>query len=78
MMSLAADFEMNLKGIVRSDSTVAIGIAHREGLGAADHLHLADALCDLRLLVDAEGEAVPGRKASETRRQGEREISEAG
>ena len=33
MMSLAADFEMDLKGIVRSDSTAAIGIAHREGLG---------------------------------------------
>ena len=33
MMSLAADFSMKLKGIVRSDSTAAIGIAYREGLG---------------------------------------------
>ena len=33
MMSLAKDFEADLKGIVRSDSTAAIGIAHREGLG---------------------------------------------
>ena len=33
IMSLAADFEIDLKGKVRSDSTAAIGIAHREGLG---------------------------------------------
>jgi len=33
LMSLAADFSMELKGIVRSDSTAAIGIAYREGLG---------------------------------------------
>ena len=33
MMSLAKDFEADLKGVVRSDSSAAIGIAHREGLG---------------------------------------------
>ena len=33
MMSLAKDFEADLQGVVRSDSTAAIGIAHREGLG---------------------------------------------
>lgn len=33
VMSLAADFKIDLKGKVRSDSTAAIGIAHREGLG---------------------------------------------
>ena len=30
MMSLAADFEIGLKGIVRSDSAAAIGIAYRK------------------------------------------------
>ena len=33
IMSLAADFGIDLKGKVRSDSIAAIGIAHREGLG---------------------------------------------
>ena len=33
MMSLAADFEISLKGIVRSDSAAAIWIAHRKGIG---------------------------------------------
>ena len=33
MMSLAADFEISLKRIVRSDSAAAIGIAHRKGIG---------------------------------------------
>ena len=33
MMSLAANFEISLKGIVRSDSAAAIGIAHRKGIG---------------------------------------------
>ena len=33
IMSLAADFDIVLKGIVRSDSNAAIGITHRSGLG---------------------------------------------
>ena len=33
MMSLAADLEIGLKEIVRSDSAAAIGIAYRKGIG---------------------------------------------
>ena len=33
MMSMAEDFGMNMKGVVKSDSSTAIGIAHRDGLG---------------------------------------------
>ena len=32
MISIAADSEIKLSGIVSTDSTVALGIVHREGL----------------------------------------------
>ena len=33
VMSLAKDFDLDFKGIVRTDPTAAIGISHRSGLG---------------------------------------------
>ena len=33
MIALAKDFGMELKGVVKTDSTAAIGISHRSGLG---------------------------------------------
>ena len=41
MMSLAADFDMTLSGTVKVDSTAALGIVRRSGLGGRTrHVHV--------------------------------------
>ena len=40
LMSIAADFGMKINAIVRTDSTAAMGMVHREGLGRTRHIQV--------------------------------------
>ena len=40
LIALALDFGVKLQGLLRTDSTVAIGIVHRDGLGKTRHIRV--------------------------------------